>query len=229
MLGPTGVDGAIRRQRRSPASAAAPTGVDRRMRPSPCTRPASSAALPSPPGLPSMLAVAVSAGIAGYAGPRPPLPVHARHVGVAVALRLASLVERLEVLVAQLHGERADVLLEVTAPLRARDGNDVLALRVHPRERDLGRRGVLLGRQRVDPLDDRDVRLEVVSLHARLAPAEVVLRELVERAQPAGQEAAAERAVGHEADTELAQRGEYLRLDLAGPDRVLALQRGDRV
>ena len=44
-----------------------------------------------------------------------------------------------------------------------------------------------------------------------------------------GQEAATERAVGDEADPELAHRGEDLGLEIAGPQRVLGLQRGDRM
>ena len=46
---------------------------------------------------------------------------------------------------------------------------------------------------------------------------------------PAREEAAAERAVGDEADPELSDRRQDLVLDVAGPERVLALQGGDRV
>ena len=45
----------------------------------------------------------------------------------------------------------------------------------------------------------------------------------------AGEEAVAERRVGHEADAELAQQRQQLGLRVAGPQRVLGLQRGDRV
>ena len=51
----------------------------------------------------------------------------------------------------------------------------------------------------------------------------------VGRLEAAGQEAAAQRAVGHEADAQLAHRLQQLVLDVAGPQRVLGLQRADRV
>jgi hypothetical protein len=46
---------------------------------------------------------------------------------------------------------------------------------------------------------------------------------------PAREKAAAERAVGDEADPELADRRQDLVLDVASPERVLALQGRDRV
>ena len=55
------------------------------------------------------------------------------------------------------------------------------------------------------------------------------LVQVVGRADPAGEEAAAERAVGDEADPELAHRRQDLGLGLARPERVLGLQRRDRV
>ena len=57
----------------------------------------------------------------------------------------------------------------------------------------------------------------------------VVLVEVVDRLDGAGQEAAAERRVGDEADAQLAARRQDLVLGLARPQRVLGLQRGDRV
>jgi hypothetical protein len=44
----------------------------------------------------------------------------------------------------------------------------------------------------------------------------------------AGEEAAPQRAERHEADAELGERRQDLRLDVAGPQRILALQRGHR-
>ncbi len=61
------------------------------------------------------------------------------------------------------------------------------------------------------------------------AAPEVVLVELLGRLEAAGQEPAPERRVGDEADPELAAGGENLRLGVAGPERVLGLDRGDRV
>ncbi len=59
--------------------------------------------------------------------------------------------------------------------------------------------------------------------------AEVIGVELIETADRARKEPAAERRVGNEADAELAQRGEDVGLHVAAPDGVLGLQRRDRV
>ena len=58
---------------------------------------------------------------------------------------------------------------------------------------------------------------------------EVVVVEVVGRLEAAGQKAATERRIRHEADPQLATGGEHLALDVAGPQRVLGLQRGDRM
>ena len=61
------------------------------------------------------------------------------------------------------------------------------------------------------------------------AAAEVVLVELVGRAEAAGEEAAPEGRVGDESDPEPAAGGQDLGLGIAAPERVLGLERGDRV
>jgi hypothetical protein len=111
--------------------------------------------------------------------------------------------------------ERADVVFEVGAPLRPRNGRQVASLRVDPGQRDLGRRAALGRRPGVDGLDDGDVGGQVVTLEAGLEAAEVVLVEIVDRAHGAGQEAPAERAVGDEADPELPDGGQDLDLGVA--------------
>ena len=62
-----------------------------------------------------------------------------------------------------------------------------------------------------------------------MVAAEVVLQEVVRRAEATGQEAAPERRVRDEADAELAHRRQDLLLGIARPQRVLGLKRGDRV
>src|SRR5207253_7141770 len=86
---------------------------------------------------------------------------------------------------------------------------------------------------RTHRVGDGLVRLGCLAGEPRVAAAEVAG---VQRAQVdgAGQEAAAERGVGHEADAELAHRADRAGrevgvLDVTGPQRVLALHRGDRV
>src|SRR5262245_37807130 len=128
------------------------------------------------------------------------------HVGVALAGGRAAgrrLLEALEVLVAQLDLGRGEVLLQVLHALRARDRDDVLALTQQPRERELRRGDVLLLRDLEHALDELEVALEVLAHEARRAAAVVVGREVLGGPDLAGEEPAAERAVGDEADTEL--------------------------
>ena len=169
----------------------------------------------------------------GAADPAEPrcvrLPVDGRHVGVAIALGGGHGVEHGEVLLGELDVERGHVLLQVGAALRARDRRHVAARRVHEGERDLPRRTALGRGELVDDLHDGDVVRQVVALEPGLVAAEVALVQVVERAQGAGEEAAAERAVGDESDAELAQRGQDLLLGITRPHRVLGLQGGDRV
>ena len=77
--------------------------------------------------------------------------------------------------------------------------------------------------------DEREVAAQVLLLEARPAPAEVALLQVVDRADPPGEEAAAERAVGDEADSELADGRQDLGLGITRPERVLGLQRRDRM
>src|SRR3989442_1608276 len=149
-----------------------------------------------------------------------------RGVGLLVDRILAGrshLVEPRQLVVRQLDRRRGDVLLEVAPPLRARDRDDVVTLRLHPRERELRRRDALLGRNLLDPLDELEVALEVTGLEARIAPPEVVLRQIVRRAKATTQEAAAERAVRDEADPKLAHSRKDLVLGVTRPERVLRL------
>ena len=62
-----------------------------------------------------------------------------------------------------------------------------------------------------------------------LCATEVAGLQVVGRGDGAGQEAATERRVGHQADAELTQEGQDLALHVPRPQRVLGLQGGDRV
>src|SRR6266511_1468055 len=88
---------------------------------------------------------------------------------------------------------------------------------------------MLLVGDRAHLLDELQVALEVRSQEARVLSAKVLWVEIVERADPAREEATAERAVGNEADSELAQRRQDLDLRITAPERVLGLQRRDGV
>ena len=99
------------------------------------------------------------------------------------------------------------VLLEVLAALRARDRHDVVALREHPRERELRGRAALLRRR--SPARARRGRGSSRSSRPGSAAGSGGSRRRARSSKRlicAGQEAAAERAVGDEADAELAAR-----------------------
>src|SRR5207249_1524568 len=130
---------------------------------------------------------------------RPGLAPDARHVGVAVAgggTARKRLVEPRQLLVRELDVRGGGILLEIAPPLRARNGDDVLAARQHPRERELRGRDALLRGELADVLRQPPVPLEVGAGEAGMALAEVALVELLRRAEAAREEAAAERAVG---------------------------------
>ena len=75
----------------------------------------------------------------------------------------------------------------------------------------------------------RDVGVVIGALIARVVVAEVVLRIVLGALDRAGQEAAAERREGDEPDAEFAQRRDDLRLQVALPQRIFALQRRHRM
>src|SRR5262249_61893222 len=71
--------------------------------------------------------------------------------------------------------------------------------------------------------------LEVRALIARVASPVVALRIFLGALHHAGQEPAAERRERHESNAELAHQRDDSRLEVALPQRVLALERRDRV
>src|SRR3989475_10509698 len=138
-------------------------------------------------------------------------------------------VDRRQVLGRERDRERARVLLEVRPPLGPRDGDDVLALREHPGERELRGLAALARREPLEVAHEVEILLEVLALEAGREAAVVVGREVLEALDLPGQEAPPERAVGDEADPELATGGDEPVLRVAAPERVLGLHRGDRV
>ena len=71
--------------------------------------------------------------------------------------------------------------------------------------------------------------LEILPIEPRVVVAVVVRAELAGGTDRSGEEAASQRGVSDEADAELAQQWQRLRLGIAGPQGVFGLQRGDRV
>ena len=88
-------------------------------------------------------------------------------------------------------------------------------------------RAALLARDRVDLFDHREIPGEILAAEARRLAPPVVGSQVGGALEAARQESAAERAVGHEPDVELAQGRNDLVLRLAAPQRILGLQRAD--
>ena len=157
--------------------------------------------------------------------------VHRAHVFVALPAGRAfrcCLVDPLQVLARKGDPERGHVLLQVLAALGARDGNEALRLGQEPREGQLGRRHLLRGGDLLHPVHEFQVLLEVLALEPWSVATPVVLWQILEASQLAGEEAAAERAVRDEADAQFQDGGDEFVLWVAAPQRILGLQGGDR-
>jgi hypothetical protein len=126
-------------------------------------------------------------------------------------------VQPFELLGAQLERVGGGVLLDAGDALGAGDRGDVVALSEEPGQGPLCRRGVRLGGDGLDFVDDAQVALEVLAGEARVGLAPVVVGELLGRADVPGEEAVAERRVGDEADAQLAQERQQLGLGIPGP------------
>src|SRR5262245_2379229 len=94
----------------------------------------------------------------------------------------------------QLDRGRAEVLLEPRDLRRARDRDDPRLLREQPRERDLRGRCLLARGERLQPLNEGEVRLAVLRREARDDVPEVRLLERRLIVDLAGEESLAERA-----------------------------------
>jgi hypothetical protein len=134
-----------------------------------------------------------------------------------------------EIVDGQCDVDGCDVLLEVRPALGARDGDHVVALARDPRQGQLTGGDALFGGKLAQGGDDGEVVVQVVIGEPRQSAAHVVGRQLGGGGDRSGQEAATERREGHDADTQLAAGRQHLGLDLPGPQRPLALQRGHRV
>src|SRR4051812_19941685 len=128
---------------------------------------------------------------------------HVRFV-VAFAGGRSEVVQPFDLLGTELDAVGGGVLLDAGDPLGAGDRGDVVALGEQPGQGDLCRGGPRIGGDGLDLVDDAQVALEVLSGEARVGLAPVVVGEVCDGADLAGEEAVPERRVGHEADAQLA-------------------------
>src|SRR5271166_457294 len=123
-----------------------------------------------------------------------------------------------------------EILLEPMQLRGAGDRYDPGPLRQKPSERDLRCRCFLLTGDALQQIDQRLVLLQCLRREARQNLPEIIFSDLRVLADRARQEALAQGTVGHEADAELfAGLDNAVRLRSARPQRILVLQRGDRL
>src|SRR5262249_36620419 len=123
----------------------------------------------------------------------------------------------------------ADVFVQAIQLGSAGDRRHPGFLRQQPGERDLGRRGLLPFSDAGEQTDQDLIRLERLRREARQRAAEIGGVELRIRTESASEEALAERTVRNKADSEFFQSWDYFLLRSPGPQRVLALERRERL
>src|SRR5437762_8945181 len=101
---------------------------------------------------------------------------------------------------------------------RARNRHDVVALRQHPRQCELGRGAFVLRGDLLDLSDELEILPEILTLKARVLSPEVIGGEIFDTLDLPGEKPAAKRAVGDEADAEHPERVEQAVFGVAGPE-----------
>jgi len=134
-----------------------------------------------------------------------------------------------EIIGRQFDASRSDVLVQ---PVRLRgpgDRHDPRLLRQQPGNRDLSRRRLFPGCDFPELIDQGLVCLPSLRREAGNDVAEIGAVERRVLVDGAREEALAQRAVGNEADSEFLEGRKYLLLGLPPPQRIFALDRGDRL
>src|ERR1700687_1135282 len=98
-----------------------------------------------------------------------------------------------------------------------------------PCQRELRGRYRFLCGDLFEQLDKLEIVLEVVTLKSRqaIAPRGVAGGEILDVGDDADEQPSSERTIGDEANAELADRRQYLGLDVSREQRVFGLQRRD--
>src|SRR5437868_2509983 len=96
--------------------------------------------------------------------------------------------------------------------------HDVVALSQYPGKRELGCRAVVFFCNFLDPSDQIQILLEVLTHEARMLPAEIVLGEIFDAFDLAGQESATERTVSDETNVERSKGLEQAVFRVATPE-----------
>src|SRR2546423_6900018 len=96
--------------------------------------------------------------------------------------------------------------------------HDVVTLRQHPRQCELGRCAIVLFGDFLDASDEIEVLLKILARKARVLPAEIILGEIFYAFDLAGQKSATERTVGDEANVERSEGLEQAIFGIAAPE-----------
>src|SRR5262245_27067556 len=134
-----------------------------------------------------------------------------------------------QVVAGELNGGGAEILVKAIALRRSRNRHDPGLLRQQPGQRQLRRRRLFAFGERLQPADKGEVRLPVLLREPRDGAADVVWSERRLLVDGAGQKPSAERAEWHEANPQFRERRQNLALRLPPPERILALERRDRL
>lgn len=196
------------------------TTVDRHMRAAPpCKHQPPNRPLPRAPPFSDRLEV-LGIDLAGALA----VVARARHIALVDAG-----IEPAHLVGAQAHIHRAQVVHQVLDAGGAGNRQDVRVLVQQPGQRELGHAATHFIGDRTVGRQQLQVGRVVAGRKARHGAADVLLVQLGHIGQVAAQEAARDRAEGNEADTELAAGVEHRDLGVARPERILGLQRRDRV
>ncbi len=125
--------------------------------------------------------------------------------------------------------QRADVLLQAMQLRGAGDRNDPRLLGKQLGKRNLRRRHSLSSCNLADEINESLVCLSRLRREAGNDVAEIGFVECCVLADGARKEALAQRAKGNETDPELLKRGQDLLLGLPPPQRIFALEGGNRL
>src|SRR5712671_998976 len=137
--------------------------------------------------------------------------------------------KRLDLGFCQRDVDRSGIFLQIFSPFGARDRDNIVAAREQPGDGNLRRRDAALFGGGLERYEQVQVLFEIAFLETRMGMAPVGGNEIVARLERAAQEPAPQRRIGHEADAEFLERRQNLLLDVAGPQRIFGLDRGERV
>ena len=112
---------------------------------------------------------------------------------------------------------------------RSRNRHDPRLLSEEPGERDLRRRRIFPCRERLQPLDEGEIGFSILFGEPRHDVSEIGGIERRRVVDLSREKTFPKRAEGHQTDAQLLEGRQHLALGFSPPQRVLALQRGDRL